>query len=295
MDSFETLFPESWLPRKPLASAEKSGAYRHVTRQRALELPYIEANPLVMQSLVITDRDASDADWAADLAGLPSPSYVSMNRVTTTGHIVYALKNPVCLTDAARRRPINLLARVEQGLCDVLGGDASYGHRITKNPLSTAHATLWGPADALYELRALAHTLDEIHALPEAGNPRRNVTRSTVGRNVTLFDTTRMWAYRAVRHSWGGPVAEWEHTVFEHIHLLNETIIADEFATGPLGLNELKHLSRSISRWVWRNFTPETFRARQKAISLRGASKGGIASGATRRAHTRQQFLEGLS
>ena len=47
---------------------------------------------------------------------------------------------------------MNLLARVEQGLTDVLGGDIGYGGRITKNPTQTAHMPLWGASEALYGL-----------------------------------------------------------------------------------------------------------------------------------------------
>ena len=39
----------------------------------------------------------------------------------------------VRLTDAGHRAPVNLLARIEQGLTDVLDGDIGYGGRITKN------------------------------------------------------------------------------------------------------------------------------------------------------------------
>lgn len=87
-----------------------------------------------MQSLIVTDHDGADADFIADLTGLPQPSWVAMNQYTRSGHIVYALNSPVCLTDAGHRAPVNLLARVEQGLTDVLGGDVGYGGRITKTP-----------------------------------------------------------------------------------------------------------------------------------------------------------------
>lgn len=82
-----------------------------------------------------------------------------MNPHTRSGHIVYALEAPVCLTDAGHRAPVNLLARVEQGLTDVLGGDIGYGGRITKNPTHTAHMPLWGASEALYGLKNLAKAL----------------------------------------------------------------------------------------------------------------------------------------
>lgn len=295
------LFPGWWLPKKPLAASSKTGPYQHMRRSKALELPYIESNPLVMRSLVITDRDAAGADWQADLSGLPEPSYVALNPHTTAGHIVYALKDPVCLTDAARRRPVNLLARIEHGMNTVLGGDASYGGRITKNPLNAEHITLWG--EALYGLRDLAKALDEIKALPSTGNPRKTVTTSAIGRNVSLFDITRRWSYDAIRKGnyWHGAMSEWERAVRTHAHEVNETIIGNDFTCGPLSFPEVHSVSRSIARWVWRNFSPEAFSEMQAARG-RMQSKEDRARGAaalnekrrTKRANDFAAWAEGL-
>lgn len=284
------LFEVAWTPRRPLAGPKKTGPYRRMSRAHASAFPYVEANALVMKSLIITDVDVSGADWAAELAELPAPTYTATNPLTTTGHVVYGLQEPVCLTDAARRAPINLLARVEHGLSAVLEGDPGYGGRITKNPLNGAHTTLWG--DRLYKLGDLASALQDIHALPSAGNPRRNVTQSVVGRNVTLFDLTRKWSYRAIRSFWGAPAADWERAVYAHATNTNETVIANEFAAGPLAYPEIGHLATSIARYVRRNFTPEAFIARQRAVGLKqtpearrqGGVTGGIASGVARRA-----------
>lgn len=272
------LFESVYLSRKPLSSNKKNGVYRRRRRVKALEHAYIETNPFVMQSLVITDRDLADTDWAAELAGLPAPTYTALNPDTGTGHIVYGLKHPVCLSDAARRRPVNLLARIEHGLNTVLEGDPGYGGRITKNPLNAQHLTLWG--EAFYTLHELAKALDEIKALPSAGNPTKNVQTSAVGRNVALFDYTRQWAYRAVRRHFGGPYSDWETAVFAYAWEKNETIIADEFTKGPMSANQVTTVTRSVAKWVWRNFTPETWTARQSYAGR----QGGIKSGQKRRA-----------
>lgn len=269
--TFEGVWEQHWLPRAPLASAAKAGTYRRTTRARALTLPYIEANPLVMRSLVVTDHDGADADLIADLAGLPAPSYVALNPYTHAGHIVYALSAPVCLSDAARRRPVNLLARIEHGLCTVLGGDVSYGGRITKNPYVQDHLALWGPEDAVYGLRELAAALDGIGALPGPGRPREQVTASAVGRNVALFDYARAWAYR--RRGDYSRLEEWDRAVFTYAWAHNETTIAETFTCGPLSANEVGHVTRSIARWTWRNLT-RTFSEEQARRGTRGGAKG---------------------
>lgn len=37
-----------------------------------------------------------------------------MNPINKSGHIMYALDAPVVMTDAARRQPVDLLARIER-------------------------------------------------------------------------------------------------------------------------------------------------------------------------------------
>lgn len=283
------VFTGSYLSQKPLCADVKTGPYMHKRREEALKLAYIESNPLVMRSLLITDRDAAGADWQAGLVGLPEPSYVALNPHTTSGHIVYALKNPVCLTDAARRRPVNLLARIEHGMNTALDGDASYGGRITKNPLNPQHLTLWG--EAVYSLHELAKALDEIKALPTAGNPRKTVQTSVVGRNVSLFDITRKWSYSAIRRHWHAPMSEWERAVRTHAQEVNETIVANDFTAGPLAFSEVHSVSRSIARWTWRNFTPEEFKRRQTSVGRKGGQK----SVEKRRENTMQTLVEALA
>ena len=284
--SFETLFPDAWLPERPRVTDRKGNPTWRVSRELALSsMPYIEPNVShILQSLVITDRDGIDADRIADNVGLPHPSYVALNPHTTAGHIVYALKDPVCLTDAARRPPVNLLARVEHGLSTVLGGDPGYGGSLTKNPYHVAHATLWGPEDALYGLRELANALDDLRALPNPRNPRKHVHRSAVGRNVALFDETRTWAYRAIRRHWDAPAEEWHRTVYAQATLINETRIGNDFTTGPLSYVEVGYLARSIADWTRARIRNDprhntkatydaTFQDIQTARSLKAAEK----------------------
>lgn len=285
--SSATFLPH-WLPRAPLASAHKCGPYRRVSRADALGMPYIEANPLALQSLVITDRDRADADEVAGLAGLPRPSYVALNPHTTTGHIAYVLRSPVCMTDTARRRPINLLARVEAGLRIVLGGDVAYTGRITKNPCSASHTTLplWDEGLPTYGLAELAVALASLRALPR-WDDKPALRTTAVGRNVTLFDITRRWAYRA-RGAYSD-LAEWEETTHAYTHMKNLSVIADTFTTGPLSNGEIKHLARSVARWTWRNIT-RSFEQEQR----RRGRAGGTACAAKRWGDRTQEALEKL-
>lgn len=282
--TFQTSFEGAWIPRRPLAG-ERTGVERQLTlkrmsRPQALKLPYIETNPTALRSLVVVDRDESDTDLIAGMLGLPEPSWVAMNRYTGSGHVVFALAAPVCLTDAGRRAPVNLLARVEQGMTDVLGGDVGYAGRITKNPHHSSHLALWGEENSLYSLRELAKALGDVGALPDRSKTGRTLQDSAVGRNVGLFELTRQWAYRArLRYS---DSREWDGVVEAFAWEKNVTEIADHFAKGPMTRAEVHHLARSVSRWTWRNITPEQLAERrrqwatperQRARSQRAAEK----------------------
>lgn len=255
------LFEASYRPQRPLCGPSKNGPYRRRERSAALsESPYIETNPACIQSLIITDVDAGDVAGLPQLVGLPPESWAVRTRNELgSGHIGYALATPVVLTDAAHRRPINLLARVEWGIRDVLGGDAAYAGRIMKNPLSPGpfQDTLW-PQDVsfpTYTLRELASALSDLGALPSPGDPRPR--QSGVGRNVDLFDRTRTWAYRAIKRYWNSGFSEWSEVVHAKAAILNLDL--EREGRIPLPDREILHLSRSISKWVWSRFTPESF------------------------------------
>lgn len=260
-DAQLALFGASYRPQRPLCGPSKSGPYRRRARAAALsESPYIEANPACIQSLIITDIDAGDVAGLAQLVGLPPESWAVRTRnAVGSGHIGYALATPVVLTDAAHRRPINLLARVEQGLRDVLGGDMAYAGRIMKNPLSPGlfQDTLW-PQDEIfptYTLRELASSLADLGALPSPGDPRPR--QSGVGRNVDVFDRTRTWAYRAIKRYWSDGAVTWGEVVHAKATTLNLDL--EREGREPLPDREIWHLSRSISKWTWSRFTPAIF------------------------------------
>jgi hypothetical protein len=270
--TFEDVFPDAWLPRRPRAGDVKNGQAwtARMSRERALTLPHIEANPPALRSLVIVDHDCGDARRIAERVGLPDPSWISENLWTGDGAIGYGLRDPVCVTDAARRKPMNLLARIEAGLVDALEGDPAYTGYMTKNPTHDMHATTWGTG-RLYTLADLAAPLARLGKLPAAGHPKRNLSASALGRNCAGFDDGRHWAYRAIRRYWGGPAGVWDDAVAEYLHRLNAGTITEVFAAGPLPLREVEGIAHSISRWTWRNTTPDGFRETQ---ATRGALRG---------------------
>jgi hypothetical protein len=95
--------------------------------------------------------------------------------------------------------------------------------------------------------------------------PRRPDRAAGLGRNVTMFDTARNWAYPQWWSHRNGTSRNWEQLVLQRCHAINT-----EFPE-PLPFNEVRATAQSIARWIWRNFTEEQYRALQ---SVRGR-KGG--------------------
>ncbi|WP_331765174.1 replication initiation protein [Nocardia sp. NBC_01388] len=284
--TFDTIFEGVWLPRYPMAGDRKKGPKYRMSREKALTKAYIEANPLCMTSLTIVDHDGGRADEIAGLCGLPTPSYIPMNRHTRNGHIVYAWKSPICVTDAARRAPVNLLARIEQGLNDVLGGDVAYAGTFTKNPMHAEHIPLWGPETALYDLADLARPLDRLKALPRRATSQREqrtlLANSLTGRNCALFDMERKWAYTRVRDYKNQQ--EWDEVAFAYAWDRNEAIIGPAFTAGPMSWAETGVISRSVSGWTWKHIL-RTFSEEQ---ARRGSRGGKVMTEAKREANRKR-------
>jgi hypothetical protein len=269
-----SIFEATYLPRRPLASDEKSGGYRRYAREQALTKHYIESNPKSLRNLIVVDSDFSDTLANVGLSDLPQPLYAVTNLYTGTGHIVYALKDPVCLTDAGRRAPVNLLARVEQGLNLHFQGDPAYLNGITKNPLAPPLANITTEFNSRgYTLAELAAPLAELGLL-EPATARKRLFLSSVGRNVSLFESTRLWAYKAIRGSFDDIASGgWDKRVLQFAWEINETEISAEFAAGALSFNEVKGLAQSVSRWTARKFSAGAFQKRQQYLSDRAAEE----------------------
>ena len=86
-----------------------------------------------------------------------------------------------------------------------------------------------------------------------------------VGRNCTVFEELRLWAYKWVLEYKRNKASytQWHSAVFEQAERLNA------FAM-PLPFGEIKHLVKSVAKWTWRTFTAEKFSAIQSARGKRG-------------------------
>ncbi|GAA4826475.1 replication initiation protein [Tomitella cavernea] len=235
---------QMWLPLWPYASDELwKGIYR-TNRTDALGRRYIEANPQAISNLLVVDIDHPDALLRAicDRHGW-LPNAVVENRANGHAHAVWALLEAITRTEYARRKPLAYAAAVTEGLRRSVDGDKAYSGLMTKNPVHDDWEASW-LTDRLYSLDELAGNLTEAGVMPPASWQRtRRRNPVGLGRNCTIFETARTWAYREMRHHFGDPAGLYT-AISTHVHLLNA-----EFSEA-LPVNEAECIAASIHRWI---------------------------------------------
>ena len=247
-------------PRRPYCSDDKTASSIR-TLQHALKHPYIQANPPHMRIWSIYDVDRAGAALAWDDANLPPPAWAAVDRQSTRGHLVWGLSVPV-LVDSPdmRQRPMRYLCAIEAAFRVKLQADQGYSGLMTKNPAHELWRVLRGPRIA-YELAELADWVD----LPKF-IPKRKPEEVGLGRNITVFESLRQYAYRHIRHYKG----DVRNFVLWQAHLNTKALERNGDLLTPLAGNEVWHIAKSVSKWTWNRFDLEASDARfSKLQSIR--------------------------
>lgn len=259
------LFTGNRLPRKPYCTKGKGEAVAIRCLPIALQHPLIQINLPVLTWWLIFDIDKEQAGLAWEDAGLPQPTWVAVNPDNGHAHIVYGLSIPVKTADPSHIKALRYLAAIYDAMATAMGADKQYSGLLTKNPTHSNWHTYWG-CRVPYELVELAEYIDLKNI-----TPKEDIEQSGYGRNCTLFDSLRKWAYVAVRGYRGGKVTAWRDVVE------SQAISLNQFKT-PLGSREVAAIAKSVAKWVWVRDTE----AEARFISRQAAkgAKGGKAKGA---------------
>jgi hypothetical protein len=249
---------ESSLPKWLACTDELAAGIQHHPRQKALKRAYIDPNPsaLVWAMVFDVDRPEAATAWQDAPTECPRPNWVTQNPRNGHAHLGYVLASPVSRTLKARATPQRFLARIQHGLTMAVDADRAYTHRLTKTPDHPTWRTFWERPDP-YELGELRDYLGDRLPLRIA-----RLEAVGEGRNVTLFDGLRKWAYRArLGYSdWH----LWERACRSHADALNA------FAS-PLTTREAHQVAKSVAKWTWTNITPTAF---SKIQAERGSQNG---------------------
>jgi hypothetical protein len=197
----------SSLPYKPYCTDDFSRGLKILPLALALGKKYIQLNPPQMQTFLVFDIDRPGAALAAEDADLPAPTLTVVNPANKHAHMIYALAVPVCTSIYAKNKPYLYLEAIKGAYVQRLGSDPRYAGLISKNPWHPAWHTI-EHGNAVYQLSVLADYV----VLPSKKS--RTLLRGNVlGRNCTLFDNLRFWAYRGIRDYWrSGGAEDWRRT-----------------------------------------------------------------------------------
>ncbi len=256
----------------------------------ALRHAYIQPNGPGMDWAMVYDVDRRIVDprslvavW--DAAGLPPPNFATISPDTGRGHLVYMLAAGVCKTSAARVQPLRYAAAIQRAMTAKLGADPGYAGLITKNPLHHRWQT-WEIHGQEFSLGELAEYLD-LSANAKQYTPTES---RGLGRNCTLFDALRFWAYKAISDYWAPDgLPRWHKAVLARAEALN-----GQFPE-PLPYSEVQSTAKSVAKWTWCNLNPQgrqalierthtpELQAKRGRMANNHASAG-VASGEARRA-----------
>lgn len=249
------LFDAGRWPRRPYCTDDFEQGVRVRSLRQALTKTYIQANPPHLRVWSIYDIDRAGGGIAWEEGNLPPPSWATINKANGHAHLVYGLRAPVLTSSMeARQAPLRYLNAVESAFRARLGGDDGYSGLLTKNPAHPLWWTLRGP-ELAYELGDLAEWVDLERFKVKQGV---KVAEVGLGRNVTVFDFVRLWAYKKVRDYKGqvGGFVHWQKAVYDRCMARNS-----DFTT-PMDRREAYHIARSVSKWTWNRFDVESSDAR---------------------------------
>ena len=151
--------------------------------------------------------------------------------------------------------------------------------------------TLRGP-QLFYDLHELAESLPGL----EKYRPKvRRVEEVGLGRNVSLFDHLRHWAYRNVRQYKGGGLSAWN----AWLSLCNtRALVRNGDFPYPLDGREVWHVAKSVAKWTYQKFDIQASDARFSKTQAYRGGRGGTARSASYeslRADARLMAARGLS
>lgn len=230
------------LPEKVRSTEWKDAGTRFRRKEKALNYRYVELNQLYKKFIAL-DIDDEGAAYRWDERGLPPPSYVVVNPENTHCHYFYELKVPVYYTEQAHRAPQKFYEATDIALTSMLGADTGFVGHLVKNPLHPSWRTI--RHQVCYDLE----DFQEYGLDLQSQKQKQKLADSLGGRNTTLFETLRLWAYQEVKkHS--------SHAIFQQVvddKALSINQLFLNSLNGILPAKEVLSTAKSIGKWTWKH------------------------------------------
>lgn len=193
-------------------------------------------------------------------AHLPEANIYCMDREKGTGHLYWRLNSPVyAWANQRHSKAYRYLDAIHYAFTDrIHGGDKAFTRQISKNPLNDEWEIYQG-TDKAYELHELAEFIPNLSKL----RPKRDrmiELEDGAGRNTTLFNELRLWAYPNVEMARSVDYAVWENQVLTRALSINANF------PQPLGLSEVRSTAKSVAKYVFKKYTPQKQRGRDQDV-----------------------------
>ena len=254
---------EELLPWHGVGTDNLEFGLRVYSAQYLINKAYAQFNPRNSISWLCYDLDSDTARFDWNDRSCAPPNILALSKATGHGHAFYGIDPAVHNNDTSRPGPLRYLASIDVAMTTELEADPGFAQLVAKNPLHSKWDVLT-PRIRLYNLDELASWVD----LDKYRDRRRRLPEVGYGRNCTLFERTRLRAYRMRREEWLGEEF-FASAVLGVAHTYNAAF------TAPLPASEVRSTAKSISKWTWSHMSPEGFIARQRALGKLGGVKSG--------------------
>lgn len=261
---------KSKLPPKPYYTNDYCFGKRIGSIEAALKANHIQPNSLTHKYFMIFDLDSdmSVYDWTD--RNLPAPHLIVRNKYNGRSHMTYILKTSIKNDVNGRLKPIKYCSDVEHGLAVKIGADMNYNGLLTKNPFNESAYKVFSFEDKPYDLDYLNEFVDKdlVRHQREVKKAKDIEDGFASGRNCTLFENLRLWAYS----NWH----RYQQTELRS-HIINQAIAFNAFEC-PLGINEVQTIADSVYRFMASNFSIERLNElkSERAKQSRQKSKGNV-------------------
>lgn len=244
------------LPRQMLVTNNLSLGLHSEEKTLGVRNRYIQINHQNLTKMMVFDVDnpISLYDWK--YLDIPVPNLIIINPKNQHCHMVYLLdySNFICRSENGRLKDILIYQAIYNELCTRLNADPRYVQKIMKNPFHNS----WNTQvlhDDTYTFEDFAKYVDFKSIKSFEGSVARSeesFMREQEGRNCTVFERTRFYAYAVLKSFNFGFSSEdsqnFYNAVFNYAEDINQ-----EFES-PLGIREIRATVKSIVNWTLMHF-----------------------------------------
>lgn len=241
------------LPREMLVSNNLKYGVHTEAKTTGVRRRYIQINHANVTKLMVFDVDnpISFYDWK--YLDVPLPNILVINPENNHAHLIYLLHedNFVCRTENGKLKNILIYESIYSQLCKLLNADHRYVQKIMKNPFYNG----WNTevlTEEPYTFQDFFKYIDSKN-LEKASAGQKNRTaqswiRESEGRNCSIFERTRLYAYAVLKTYNNGATSE---DALNFYNAVNQyaTTLNDGFSE-PLSEREIAATVKSIVNWT---------------------------------------------